>query len=55
MKYINTKTSALIETCGTISGGDWKAVEDAAAPDPERAETANKKPPESAKKRQTKK
>lgn len=26
MKYINTKTQAVIETACVISGGNWKAV-----------------------------
>lgn len=27
MKYINTKTQAVIETACTISGGDWEKAE----------------------------
>ena len=36
MRYRNKKTSALIESSGTLSGGDWQleaAVEDVIEPD----------------------
>ncbi len=34
MKYINTKTGAIIETPAKISGGDWKALKKDKAPAP---------------------
>lgn len=38
MKYINTKTGAVIETDGQIAGGDWTPAE-APAKAPKKAKT----------------
>ena len=41
MKYINTKTQAVIETAWKLKGGDWVKAEN---DQPKEADTTGKKP-----------